>query len=307
MTGPRSDRSFVVVRAGLHTTVQDAGRWGYQHLGVPVGGALDLHALGRANALVGNTRHEAALEVTLTGCTLRADGPLDVAITGARFDVRVNGADAPADASFPLCEGDVLALGERRRGARAYIAVRGGIDTPMVLGSRSAWPMLPRRGALGDGTSVRVGTRECAPVRSRPWPSPLPGDVLRVLAGPDALEAADVMPTLCGGPYRLLASASRMAYPLDGPGLSLVAPDRSSSGTVTGALQVLPSGLPVLLMAERQTTGGYPVAAVVIGADLCHAAQLAPGDEVRFRPATRVEALRALREAETEWEREAGA
>jgi biotin-dependent carboxylase-like uncharacterized protein len=299
-------RSFVVMRAGLHTTVQDAGRWGYQHLGVPVGGALDGDALRRANTIVGNAAHEAALEVTLTGCTLRAGSVLQVGLAGARFEVSVNGTDAPADSALTLSPGDVLALGARRNGARAYIAVRGGIDAPVVLGSRSAWPLLPRRGALNDGACVPVGTREIGPVRSGRWPSPLPRALLRVLPGPDGLTVPDVVASLCAGTYRLSSSASRMAYPLEGPAVPLSAPERSSSGTVTGALQILPCGLPMLLMAERQTTGGYPVAAIVIGADLTHAAQLAPGDTVRFRPSTRAEALRALHEADAQWEQGAG-
>jgi biotin-dependent carboxylase-like uncharacterized protein len=302
MNEPAIGRSFVLERAGLHTTVQDAGRWGYQHLGVPVGGALDMAALSRANALVGNHPTEAALEVTLSGCRLRAESALEMAIAGARFDVAVNGAAAPAEAVLTLSPGDILTLGERRSGARAYIAARGGIDVPMVLGSRSAWPMLPRRGGLSDGTRVEVGVREVRPVRAAVQRAPVPSGILRVLPGPDAMDGPEVLSALCAGAYRLLPSASRMAYPLDGPLVPLAAPDRSSSGTVTGALQILPSGLPVLLMSERQTTGGYPVAAIVIGADLTHAAQLAPGDEVRFRPTTRLKALRALQQAEAQWQ-----
>jgi biotin-dependent carboxylase-like uncharacterized protein len=304
MSVVREDDSLVVVRAGLHTTVQDAGRWGYQHLGVPVGGALDLPALRRANVLVGNVADDAALEVTLVGCTLRAEAPLQVAVTGARFDLTINGVAQPLDSVLPLAAGDQLVLGHRRRGARAYVAVRGGLDTPVVLGSRSAWPWLPRRGALRDGDRLRVGTRAACPVRARPWPGPPSSTILRVLPGPDVADAADGLAILCANPYRLLPSASRMAFPLDGPEVPMVVPERSSAGTVTGAIQILPSGLPVLLMAERQTTGGYPVAAVVIGPDLRHAAQLAPGDRVRFRVTTRLDAMRAWQEAEARWQQE---
>jgi biotin-dependent carboxylase-like uncharacterized protein len=289
---------LVLVRAGLHTTVQDEGRWGYQHLGVPVGGALDLAALHRANALVGNLPGEAALEVTLVGCTLRAETDVHVAVTGARFDLRVNGVQVAPDTALRLSPGDELVLGERRWGARACVAVRGGLDVPVVLGSRSAWPLLPRRGALQDGTRLSIGTRVVGPVGAASSPTPAPAALLRVLPGPDAATAPDVLAVLCNGTYRVTSAASRMAYPLEGPAVPLVAPARPSSGTVTGALQILPSGLPVMLMAERQTTGGYPVAAIVITADLTHAAQLAPGDEVRFTPGTRAEALRELWTAE---------
>ena len=305
MTSSPAAVSLVVVRAGLHTTVQDGGRWGYQHLGVPVGGALDLDALRRANLLVGNAAGEAALEVTLVGGTLEADGPMQIAVTGARFDLTVNGTPATPDAALMLAAGDEVVLGQRRRGARAYVAVRGGLEAPVVLGSRSAWPLLPRRGALVDGDRVPVGGRAVGPVRSTPWPAPPFSSILRVLPGPDVAAMPEAFAALCGGAYRLLPSASRMAYPLEGTPVPLVAPDRPSSGTVTGAIQILPSGLPVLLMTERQTTGGYPVAAVVIGPDLRHAAQLAPGDSVRFRGTTRFEAMRAWQEAEARWQQEA--
>ncbi len=220
---------------------------------------------------------------------------MHVAVTGARFDLRVNGVQMAPDTALRLSPGDELVLGERRCGARAYVAVRGGLDVPVVLGSRSAWPLLPRRGALQDGTRLSIGTRVVGPVGAGRF-----ADASASCAccgccpGRMPPRAPDVLAALCAGTYRVTPAASRMAYPLEGPAVPLVAPARPSSGTVTGALQILPSGLPVLLMAERQTTGGYPVAAIVITADLTHAAQLAPGDEVRFTPGTRADALRAL-------------
>lgn len=287
---------LLVERAGVHTTVQDAGRWGYQHLGVPVGGALDTDALRQANLLVGNAPGEAALEVTLVGCALRAEVSMRVAVTGATFDLRVDGRPVDPGIVLALMPGQVLELGERRRGARAYVAVRGGIDTPVTLGSRSAWPLLPRRGALTDGTRLPVGTRSAAPVLAGTLPGARRSNVLRVLAGPDLPASPRALAVLCAAAYRVTAAASRMAYPLEGPAVPLLTPGRASSGTVTGAVQILPSGLPVLLMAERPTTGGYPIAAVVITADAGHAAQLAPGDQLRFAPVDRDAAVRALRQ-----------
>jgi biotin-dependent carboxylase-like uncharacterized protein len=286
--------ALIVLRAGLHTTVQDGGRWGYQHLGVPVGGALDADALARANLLVGNARDDAALEVTLTGCTLGATGRVQVAVTGAPFQLRRGAEPVPMNRVVDLAAGDTLDLRDRTGGARAYVAVRGGLDVPSVLGSRSAWPLLPRRGALQDGVVIAVGTRSVRPCSERAMPGPVYRSVLRVMASPEVADRPDVVETLCGGTYRVAASANRMAYPLEGPAIPLVAAARPSSATVAGALQVLPSGLPILLMAERQTTGGYPIAAVVITADLPHAAQLPPGGDVRFAPCTRVDALQAL-------------
>jgi biotin-dependent carboxylase-like uncharacterized protein len=303
-----SNAAIEIVRAGLHTTVQDEGRWGFQHLGVPVGGALDLDALRRANTLVGNAPDEAALEVTLTGCTLRVTADVHVAVTGARFLLTAragaaggagHGGDVepvPMDTAVLLRRDTTLVMGERQGGARAYVAVRGGFDVPATLGSRSAWPLLPRRGALQDGCVLALADRVASPVFVASLPTPRYRDVLRVLPGPEAARSPAALDVLCGDDgYRIAASASRMAYPLeDGPAVPLRVPHRSSSGTVTGALQILPTGVPVLLMAERQTTGGYPVAAVVIAADLPHAAQLPPGARVRFVRCTRGEALAAL-------------
>ena len=202
-------------------TVQDGGRWGYQHLGVPVGGALDMEALHRANALVGNAANEAALEVTLVGCTLQAETRLHVAVTGARFGLRVNGVGAPPDVALTLSPGDALVLDERRSGARAYVAVRGGLDVPVVLGSRSAWPLLPRRGALEDGTRLPIGRRAIGPLRGGALPTPPPVAVLRVLPGPEASSAPAAVTALCAATYRVTPVASRMAYPLEGPGVPL--------------------------------------------------------------------------------------
>lgn len=293
-----------VLRAGLHTTVQDGGRWGYQDIGVPPGGALDLPALRRANVLVGNAPQEAAVEITVGPCVLRPNADVRVAVTGARAVLTAAGQTVAPDTALALRAGDLLEVGARLSGARTYVSVRGGVDAPVVLGSRSAWPMSPRRGALADGTRLPIGTRARGPWREGTWPSPLTRGVLRVLPAPGAGEdEARALGVLCAGPYRIASSATRMAYPLEGPHVALAAPGRPSSGTVTGALQILPSGRPVLLMADRQTTGGYPIAAVVITADHAHAAQLAAGEEVRFERCTRHDALQALLRDEQAWQR----
>ncbi|HTV03029.1 MAG TPA: biotin-dependent carboxyltransferase family protein [Luteitalea sp.] len=296
-----TDATLQVVRAGLHTTVQDDGRWGHQHLGVPVGGALDQDALRRANVLVGNAAGEAVLEVTLTGCAFRTTSDTHIAVTGARFAVTVDGRPVPMDVALSLPAGALLDVGVRTSGARACIAVRGGIDGPRVLGSRSAWPLAERRGALVDGQHVALGRRAVRPVRSASLPGLARHDVLRVIptheASPEAVHA------LVTSPYRVSPASNRMAMPLDGPPVALPAERRASSGTVAGAIQITPEGRPILLLAERQTTGGYPVVAVVITADLPHAAQQAPGDAIRFATCTREDALEALWRAEAHWGR----
>ena len=296
MTRTQEASRLVVTRAGLHTTVQDAGRAGFQHLGVPVGGALDLEALRRANALVGNHPDEAGLEVTLVGCSLRAEAPACVAVTGARFAVALNGAAVPQDVALTLAAGDELSLGTRLAGARACIAIRGGLELPLVLGSRSAWQVSPRRGALTNGAVLPIAARTIGEPLQGALLTPPFETTLRVMPAPEASVNADACAVLCAGTYVVASSASRMAYPLEGPAVPLVVPMRPSSGTVAGAIQIMPSGTPVMLMAECQTTGGYPVVGVVFDVDLTHAAQLAPGESFRFMLGTRAEAVEALRQ-----------
>ena len=163
--------TLLVSRAGLHTTLQDDGRWGWQDVGVPVGGALDRDASRRANVLVGNEPDEAALEITLTGCALRPDRDVHVAITGARFDTTVDGAPVPQDCALELQAGATLDLGRRLAGARAYVAVRGGFDIAPVLGSRTAWPFTDRRGAIPDGARrARPKTKRSSRCSRAPTP-----------------------------------------------------------------------------------------------------------------------------------------
>jgi len=138
---------------------------------------------------------------------------------------------------------------------------------------------------------LAIGTRTGGSPRVEPWPTPPFETTLRVIPASDGWVNADAFEALCAGVYVVASTASRMAYPLDGPAVPLVVPMRPSSGTVHGAIQVLPSGKPVLLMAECQTTGGYPVVGVVYGADLTHAAQVAPGESIRFVAGTRAEAV----------------
>lgn len=298
--------TLLVVRPGLLTTVQDRGRWGYQDRGVPVAGPMDPVAHRTANALAGNPPEAAALEITLIGPELVCSDDRVMAVAGAAFDVSVGGRRVPPRGVFEAPRGATVAFGRRLGGARAYLAVSGGLDVPIVLGSR-ATHVMTRMGGL-DGRPLRAGDDvplgrplECAgpPPPAAGGPSTdaagLP-PVVRVLPGPQEERfVADALGALQSGPYRLTPESDRTGYRLEGPTLAHSRrADVISDATPVGSLQVPSSGRPILLMADRQTAGGYPKIATVIAADLPVAGQLAPGDTVRFRVCSPREALSAL-------------
>lgn len=297
--------ALVVIKPGMLTTIQDRGRWGYQAQGVPVAGAMDLYSHRLGNALVGNDPDAATLEITLLGPELEFESERIVAITGADFPVTIDTKPALANVAFVAAAGARLHFGARRRGARAYLAVEGGIHTPCVLGSRSTHVI----SALGGlkGRALRAGDRVPLGLRLAARPSvPMPPDaplplpaghaVVRVLAGPQIERfGPTAMDVLQSAPYVIGANSDRMGFRLTGPGLEHSnGADIISDATPLGALQVPASGQPILLMADRQTTGGYPKLATVITADLPLAAQLAPGDAIQFRACTPREAMAAL-------------
>lgn len=297
--------ALTVLRPGLLTTVQDLGRWGHQSVGVPVAGAMDTYSLRLANGLVGNPETVAALEVTLLGPTLRAEAPLVLAVAGAMFDLEVDDRPVLHGAPVALGAGSVLRFRERRAGARAYLAVAGGIATPAVLGSR-ATHLVSRMGgvegrALIAGDVVPVAVSAARPAR-RATRAPLPlaaapgARRLRVLLGPqDEWFTVSSFDALLGGTFSVSSTSDRMGFRLEGPALTTKRPGELVSEPVAfGAIQVPPGGAPILLMADRQTAGGYPKIATVITADLPLAGQLAPGEPVRFAACTRAEARSAL-------------
>lgn len=296
--------AITVIRAGMLTTVQDVGRWGRQHFGVPVAGPMDWYSHRLANRLVGNTDESAALEITLLGPELTADADVVCAVAGASFELAANGAVLPLHASFTLPRGHRLTLRARGAGARATLAVRGGLEVPAVFGSR-ATSLISDVGPFG-GRALRAGDvlplgRPSMSTRppGRPLEMPLGGARLRVLWGPhDDRFTPDAVRALHDSRYTVTPDSNRMGYRLDGAALATNPSglgDMLSDATPIGSLQVLPSGLPILLMADRQTTGGYPKIATVISADLPLAGQLAPGDWIEFVPTTRAAAIDALR------------
>jgi biotin-dependent carboxylase-like uncharacterized protein len=260
-----------VLDPGPLTTIQDLGRPGWAHLGVPPSGAADPDMLAEANALAGNADDAAALEATLVGPTLRALVPGTIAVVGTR----------DGDGTHALAAGDVLETGPTV-GARAYIAVRGGIEAEPTLGSRSTDlltglgpPPLARGDRLAAGSAPPSSTRQRQTTREGPF---------RLHPGPrDDWFTAAALRLLQDTTWRVTTSANRVGIRLDGPSLERARDEELlSEGLVTGALQVPPNGLPILLLNDHPTTGGYPVIAVVSAGDLPRAGQLKPGDELRF-------------------------
>jgi biotin-dependent carboxylase-like uncharacterized protein len=311
--------AVLVIRPGLQTTVQDLGRWGYQASGVPVAGAMDVRAHRIANALVGNPASAATLEITLTGPELRFEDARAIAVSGAAFELRVesegvgsSGATYSSEAAILVPAGATLTFRSRSKGARAYLAVSGGFDVPLVFGSRSTH--VPAAMGGFDGRILRPGDRvplgpNVSPDRSpgptvpperRAWPaSPV---TLRVLPGPDVdAFKGRALDILQSAPFVLQDDSNRMGYRLNGPAiLQPRSAEKLSEAMPIGAIQVPPSGDPVLLMADRPTTGGYPVVANVITPDIDRAAQLAPGDALRFAVCAFSEAQECMLERERE-------
>ncbi len=300
-----------VLRPGLLTTVQDLGRVGYQRFGVSPSGAMDSFALIVANRLVGNQDHAAGLEMTAQGPELLFESDALIALTGADLSAAVDQVPLPLWTSAQIRRGEHLQFGPRCSGARTYLAVAGGIAVPLVLGSR-ATDLRGRFGGLEGralakddlllGGHVPSGVSRCVglvcPLSLRPILSPTP--TLRLIAGPHAEEFdPEAMAALRSAPYRVMPESNRMGYQLQGPPLiHHRAAEGISTAVTMGALQVLPNRQPVLLMAERQTTGGYPMIGVVISVDLTSAAQLMPGDPVRFATTTVGDAVALAR---TRW------
>jgi biotin-dependent carboxylase-like uncharacterized protein len=279
---------LTVLAPGVLATVQDLGRPGWSSIGVTRSGAADRAAHALANRLVGNDPAAATVEVTAGGLRLRAGTAHLVAVTGALVEVTVDGRRGPVSAPFPLPAGAELALGMPTAGLRSYLAVRGGVAVPPVLGSRST-DTLSGLGPppLRPGDELPVGdlAAEEPVVDVAPVARPADRPVLGVLPGPrrDRL-ADDAWALLTSAEWVVSSDSDRVGLRLSGPALRrAVAEELPSEGLVPGAVQVPPDGAPVLFLVDHPVTGGYPVLAVVRTADLPAAAQLRPGDRVRFR------------------------
>ncbi|HEX7118470.1 MAG TPA: biotin-dependent carboxyltransferase family protein [Longimicrobiales bacterium] len=301
--------SLRVLRPGLLTTVQDLGRPGHQAEGVTVGGAMDPLALRIANLLVGNAEAAAALELTLVGPTLRLEADVFFSVCGGDLQPAIDGRPVPMWHPVRARAGATLSFRGAASGCRAYLAVAGGIDVPVVLGSRSTH-LRARFGGLDgravrEGDVLRLGPRpelsgrleariplENAPFAAADWLAAGavlagygPDPVVRMMRGPefDRLTAAS-RERLFEAEFRVAPESDRMGYRLEGPRLETTdGAEMISEGVAAGTLQLPPGGDPIALMADRQTTGGYPRIGQIATVDLPRMAQLRPGDGVRFR------------------------
>jgi allophanate hydrolase len=300
-----------ILMPGLHTSVQDLGRIGWQAFGVPVSGALDGMALRLANLLTGNPPGTAALEILLSGPTFRvvADA-VRVALGGAAASLHVDGAaSGPVAAwqSVRLRRGDIVSIAVGPRAGCCYLAVEGGIVVPPVLGSASTYARAGFGGfggrTLQRGDLLPLVLAE-APARGEQRladPPPMAEEQpIRVVLGPQQDHFTDVaVANLLGGEYRISNSADRMGLRLDGPALThRQGWDIVSDAIATGAIQVPGSGQPILLLADHQTTGGYPKIATVVSADLPTVGRRRPGASIRFAAVSIAEAEDLARDAE---------
>ena len=299
---------IAIVEPGPLTTVQDLGRFGQLRFGIPPSGSLDRPAFVLANRLVGNPDGAAALECTLAGPRFEVRGPGVIAVTGADVPVSVNGEAAPTWTTVMLKAGDVVKVGTARSGVRAYVAFAGGIDVPLVVGSRATYV----RGRLGglEGRALKKGDMlglmpsPSGPASRRVRASAIPvaasDTELRVVLGPQDDRFTDAgIATFLGSAYEMQPQSDRMGARLRGPVIEhRTGHDIISDGIALGSVQVTGDGMPIVLLVDRQSTGGYTKVATVCSFDIARLAQVKPGHRVHFRAVTVDEAHRLLRDAD---------
>lgn len=292
--------SLEVIEPGVMTQVQDAGRYGFQHLGVTTGGPLDEHAFHWANRLLDNPVGAAALEVTYGLLKLRALAPAAVALTGADLGATLNGAPVAPWRSYALAEGDRLEFATPVKGLRAYLAVAGGVDTPARLGSRATVTREGLGGLDGHGAKLAAGDRlpcdratAAVDARVPDWAIPDYDAPLCVglMLGYQHRDFDDrELARLFAGDYRVSPHIDRMGYRLSGPAVRCRRDGIVSEGIAYGAVQIPADGQPIVLLRDRQTIGGYPKVGCLSALDAGQLAQRGPGAPIRFRPVDVAEA-----------------
>ena len=296
--------SITVLNPGLLTTVQDMGRVGYQQFGVSVSGVMDPRSAAIANILVGNQEGEAVLECTMMGPHLQFDRANTIAITGGDLMPALDGQPIPAYRAISVQAGQVLRFQAPKTGCRCFIAFTGGLDIPEVMGSRSTY----LKAKIGGVEGRKLQKGDVIPFRAPGVPKNLnirfispefvPRQVytLRVVLGPqDDAFTQEGMNTFLRETYTVTPEFDRMGCRLDGPAIQHVSGgDIISDGIAFGAIQIPSHGRPIIMLADRQTTGGYTKIATVISADFRLLGQLKAGDKVRFEKVSIAQAQEAL-------------
>lgn len=291
-----------IIRAGLHTSVQDMGRQNFRRLGISQSGALDAPALKMANLLVGNDMNAAGLEITLGKFVATFTSPCWIALTGADCHARLDGKPLWTGWRCAAQAGQTLMMPAPRRGMRSYLAISGGVAVPAVLGSRSTDLKAGFGGLEGrllrDGDELAWQTAAALPRKTAGIKQLLFSNRVRALPGPEYQEFSDTArETFWRTGWQLSPQSNRMGYRLQGPELERTTQrEMPSHGLLPGVIQVPHNGRPIVLMADAQTTGGYPRIACVIEADLFHLAQIRLGEPIHFIPCSLDDALRAAQE-----------
>ncbi|RLQ90972.1 biotin-dependent carboxyltransferase family protein [Planomicrobium sp. Y74] len=299
---------LTIHKSGMQTTVQDFGRTGFQKYGVVASGAMDPYALRIANLLVGNEENAAALEITLMGPSIHFDEDHVISICGGNLTPQLDSKVVGCWRAIPVAKGQTLTFGKPRSGSRCYVAVAGGIDVPAVMGSRSTYARAELGGyegrALDSGDQLAIGEASAAQKSAAhngswfvPSPSYSPNPVIRITKGRQfELFSEQSRKHFLSETFSVNSQSDRMGYRLDGPRLALTeAQEMISEAVVFGSIQVPADGNPIILMADRQTAGGYPKIAEVITVDLPLISQLKPGDRLRFKEVSVEEAQHLLK------------
>tara|TARA_Y100000590_G_scaffold462321_2_gene626131 strand:- start:9114 stop:10037 length:924 start_codon:yes stop_codon:yes gene_type:complete len=289
--------SIKVINPGLHTTVQDLGRRGYSHLGISGAGAADSISLRLANLLVGNLENDSALEMTLTGGEFLFKKDACIALTGSVFPALMNGEKLPYYRPFQIIKGSKITLGPTQDGARCYLAIRGGFQLPLRLGSCSTHIMTKigglDGGVLRKGQEINIGDPDQNKAGIKlDQAIHLDRSILRITRGlqHDWFDSA-AWKTLQERPYTISSNFDRMGLRTSGIGIyPITAKHVITEGIPLGAVQIPGNGRPIISFVDHQTTGGYPKIANVITADLCKVGQLRSGDEFQFQLVTMKEA-----------------
>ncbi|WP_313687346.1 biotin-dependent carboxyltransferase family protein [Pantoea sp.] len=286
--------SLEVLHPGMASSLQDEGRYGYQQAGVPVCGAMDRYSHRLANLLVGNQHDCASLEITLLGPRLRFWRRAVIALCGADLSPHIDGQPVPMQQAISVPAGAVLGFGQRRQGARAYLAVHGGFHVSLTMNSHSTCLMAQFGGFAGrylrqgDHLVTRSAFANATP-RVLPFNAPalFPREQqpIRLMAGRHWQQlSADMQQRFLAAVYRIGQDSNRMGYRLEGAAITREhARELASEAVDYGTVQLPPDGQPIILMADAQTTGGYPKIAHVASVDLPRLAQMLPGDEIQFR------------------------